>query len=137
MNRSDFARLARIRLQEARALLEAGQFAGAYYLCGYAVECALKACIARQTRRYDFPDKNRVNKSYTHKLDDLVKLAGLEADRNCRAESDASFSASWTLVDRWSEDSRYDFPSEQDARDLYKATLNPKYGVLTWIRRHW
>jgi HEPN domain-containing protein len=32
-------------------LLEAGLYAGAYYLAGYAVECALKACIAKKTAR--------------------------------------------------------------------------------------
>lgn len=47
MNRSDFQDLAQIRLAEAAALLQAERFDGAYYLAGYAVECALKACIAK------------------------------------------------------------------------------------------
>jgi hypothetical protein len=34
MNRNDLRRLSRIRLKEARVLLEAGCFDGAYYLCG-------------------------------------------------------------------------------------------------------
>jgi hypothetical protein len=46
---------------------------GAYYLAGYAVECALKACIAKETKRYEFPDKKRVDSSYSHNLDLLVK----------------------------------------------------------------
>ena len=32
----------------------------AYYMIGYCVECALKACIAKQIRRFDFPDKKLV-----------------------------------------------------------------------------
>ena len=32
---------------DARALLAAGCWAGAYYLAGYALECALKACILK------------------------------------------------------------------------------------------
>jgi hypothetical protein len=43
MNRNDLRRLARIRLKEARVLLQAKCFDGAYYLCGYAIECGLKA----------------------------------------------------------------------------------------------
>jgi len=40
--------------------MQAGFFDGAYYLAGYAVECAIKACIAKGTRRYEFPDKRKV-----------------------------------------------------------------------------
>ena len=46
MNRADFQRLADVRIDEAGVLLAAGRWSGAYYLAGYAVECALKACIA-------------------------------------------------------------------------------------------
>ena len=44
---------------------------GCYYLAGHAVEAALKACIAKATRRYEFPDKDRANRVFTH---DSVKL---------------------------------------------------------------
>jgi len=45
---------------------------GAYYLAGYAVECALKACIAKKTQRHEFPDKRRVDASHTHNLIQLL-----------------------------------------------------------------
>jgi HEPN domain-containing protein len=51
MNRADLQSLSNLRLADARALLSAGRFAAAYYLAGYAVECALKACIARAVQR--------------------------------------------------------------------------------------
>lgn len=55
MNRRDLKDLAAIRVREASLLLKNKQYSGAYYLAGYAVECALKACISKETRRYDFP----------------------------------------------------------------------------------
>jgi len=58
MNRDDIKKLARIRLKEAKALLKARLFSGAYYLAGYVVECGLKACICRKTKRFDFPPKD-------------------------------------------------------------------------------
>jgi HEPN domain-containing protein len=76
VNRSDFQRLARIRLREARVLLGERCYEGAYYLGGYAVECALKACIAKKTRRYDFPDRDAINKYYVHNLERLALVAG-------------------------------------------------------------
>lgn len=60
MNRDDLQKLARLRLREARALLDRDLYPGAYYLSGYVVECALKACIAKSTKKFDFPDKGRV-----------------------------------------------------------------------------
>jgi HEPN domain-containing protein len=77
MKRSDLQRLARIRIKEAKVLLENNCFDGAYYLAGYAVECALKACIAKQTQRHEFPDKTRVLDSYTHDFAKLIRVANL------------------------------------------------------------
>lgn len=54
MNRKDFQVLSKVRLREAKVLLGVGLYDGAYYLAGYAVECGLKACIAKRTLRHDF-----------------------------------------------------------------------------------
>jgi hypothetical protein len=50
VNRAEFQKLADLRAREAGVLLAAKCYDGAYYLAGYAVECALKECIARKTR---------------------------------------------------------------------------------------
>ena len=71
MNRAELQNLAELRIKEAHILLTAASYPGAFYLAGYAIECALKSCIAKQTKEYDFPDKDEVNKSYTHNLDGL------------------------------------------------------------------
>jgi HEPN domain-containing protein len=42
MDRYEFQELAKVRLKEANALLAAGLYDGAYYLAGYAAECALE-----------------------------------------------------------------------------------------------
>ena len=79
MNRRDFQNLARLRLEEAEALLTAGKSDGAYYLAGYAVELGLKACIAKNTKEYDFPPKEAVVRQfYSHSIKGLLKAAGLE-----------------------------------------------------------
>ena len=65
MNRSVLQRLSQLRIDEAKALLAGGFPAGAYYLAGYAIECAFKACVAKRVQQYDFPDKAKVLQSYT------------------------------------------------------------------------
>jgi HEPN domain-containing protein len=47
VDRKQLQNLARIRLKDAKALLGRKRWSGAYYLCGYVIECALKACILR------------------------------------------------------------------------------------------
>jgi hypothetical protein len=57
-------------------LLAAGQWEAAYYLLGYCIECALKACIAKQFRLHDVTDSKLVNAFYTHRLDELLTISG-------------------------------------------------------------
>ncbi|AMV25447.1 HEPN domain protein [Gemmata sp. SH-PL17] len=137
MNRDDLRRLARIRLKEARVLIKAECFDGAYYLCGYAVECALKACIAKATKKSEFPDLERVKGSYTHNLGTLVRLAGLEALRVSQEKADAAFGVNWGIVKDWAETARYAQHGEKKARDLYAAVADSLHGVMQWLKHHW
>ena len=89
MNRVEFQTIANIRIAEAQSLFAARFFDGAYYLAGYSVECALKACIARLTNQHDFPDKEFALACYTHSIEKLVRAAGLTSQRD--AEAPAGF----------------------------------------------
>ncbi len=137
MNRRDLRRVAMIRLKEARVLLKAGCYDGAYYLCGYALECGLKACIAKETRRSEFPDLEKVRNSYTHKLADLVKVAALNNSLAARIAASPAFEVNWTTAKDWSEKDRYARHGEQKARDMYRAVADKNDGVMRWIRSHW
>jgi len=137
MERSDFQRLARTRLKEAKVLLENDCFDGAYYLAGYAVECALKACIAKQTQRHEFPDKTRVLDSYTHDFAKLLKVANLTDALNETIKINLVFRKYWLLVEDWSEEARYQTATAEDAKDLYAAITDRKNGVLSWFRKYW
>ena len=137
MNRKDLQALSRIRAREAKALLAAGLYDGAYYLAGYAVECALKACIAKTTHRHDFPDKERVNRSYTHRLEELIRIAGLEEPHAALMQSDPAFHANWDVAKSWSEDSRYRQIEPKNAKALVAAILEGRSGILAWLRHYW
>jgi hypothetical protein len=135
MNRSDFQRLARTRLQEARVLLSAGYFKGSYYLGGYAIECALKPCIAKNIVAEEIPDRNFGDKVYTHNLDNLLKLAGLDSGPPLAGDPDLDLN--WATVRDWSEQARYDGRNETEATELIGAIDDTPHGVLTWLQQHW
>lgn len=102
------------------------------------MECALKACIALQTKRHDFPNKRFVNEAYTHNLERLIKLAGLETHLEEEMAKNAVFAVNWALVKDWNEQSRYKTSvSVKDAKDLYSACTSRKHGILAWIRERW
>lgn len=134
MNRDELKELALIRLEDARVLLDSGRYEGAYYLCGYVVECGLKACIAKQTKQYDFPDRTIVIDSYTHDLIKLVRIAKLPLKEMGRAKN---FAINWALVIEWSEESRYQKHGEKAARDLYSAITDEEGGIFQWIKQYW
>jgi len=137
VNRSELKSLADLRLKEARALLNKRLYDGAYYLTGYAVECGLKACIAKKTKRYDFPDRRIVNDSYTHDLNLLIKVSGLQVDLEVEMRRDRDFEVNWAIVKDWNETSRYVRHEAQAAKSLYAAVTDSRHGVLRWLKRHW
>jgi len=138
MNRVDLQLLSRLRRREARVLLNTNLPAGAYYLAGYSVECALKACIARATKRHDFPDKNLALESYTHDLTRLLRAAGLEREFDVDIAASPALDRNWAIVKDWKETSRYDATIDlTKARQLYEAASARRSGVLAWLRQHW
>ena len=119
-------------------MLQANAFEGAYYLAGYAVECALKACVAKQIREFDFPDKRLVERSYTHNIAQLMEVSGVSAPFEEEIAANEARRSSWRVVRNWSEASRYDVTTtEQAARDMLAAVGDEICGVLPWLKKFW
>jgi hypothetical protein len=136
VTRKEFQQLATERTEDAEALLQADRFSCAYYVGGYAVECALKACIAGQTRQDDFPPRDAI-KYYTHDLVRLLEIAGLGTEHAEYAEQDAIFRQNWGIVRQWNEEARYQTFTQEQAAKLLTAITDPQNGVLQWLKRSW
>lgn len=138
LNRNKLRQLCDSRLEEARALLDNRLWTGAYYLTGFAVECALKSCLAGAVREYDFPDKEFVNQMYIHNLEKLFKLNGaLWAHLQTDMVADTKLAVNWSTVKDWDDSKRYDVVEELAAKGLYAAVTDPSSGIVEWIRRRW
>ena len=117
-------------------LIQNGRLEGGYYLTGLAVECAMKACIAKNTGRYDFPPTpNAIKDIYTHDLVKLIGAAKLKTALDADRRRNSSLNNKWDVVKDWNINSRY-ATSGLDAGALYKAVAG-KNGVMPWLRRHW
>jgi HEPN domain-containing protein len=137
VNRADFQRLAKERISDAKVLMDARHWSGAYYMAGYAVECALKACIAKLMKAEEFPDRSFAEKCWTHNLTQLLTLAGLKADLEAAMRADTDLADKWDTVKEWTESSRYTRSTKADAEELFEAITEKKHGVLSWVKQRW
>ncbi len=101
---------AREYLRAAKMLRTRRRYDAAVYLCGYAVEIALKARICRTLNwTIGFPETNaefrfKANLK-THDLEALLEYTGIQ-DR-VRSASSTGFLADWSVVNKWSPEERY------------------------------
>lgn len=136
-DRATFQQLAEERLNEAQLLLTSGRPSGAYYLAGYAVECALKARIAAKFRESEIPSLSFLQRVYTHDLVKLLSLAGLDDELDADMKTNANLEACWTIVSDWTEQSRYEIWTIEAAKTIVDAVEVDGKGMLPWLRNRW
>ena len=100
--------IAEARWEDAEALFAVGRYDGAMYLCGYAVELALKARICKTLGWSGYPETNHefqgLQSFRTHNLDMLLRLSGVEEHIKVEQEE---YTTAWTTVLRWEPEMRY------------------------------
>lgn len=124
--------LADQRLSDAELLLANDRFASAYYVAGYAVELAIKVIIANGFAAGVIPDKQLVQNTYSHDLEKLIGLSGL----NLIAAA-PEVRANWLTTVQWSETSRYAMIEADRASNLLTAIADAETGVFQWLKSHW
>src|SRR5687768_15206394 len=101
----DLRAIAKARLNDATVLFTNQRPDGALYLCGYAVELALKARICMTLNWSGFPEKRSEFENFTsfrtHKLDVLLALSGQE--QSIKSEH----LWAWSAVASWDTEARY------------------------------
>ncbi len=122
LDRDQLSAIAEARLSDAGALLEAGRHDCANYMCGYAVEVALKAKICRVLNWPAYPETRGEFRNYqsfrTHNLDVLLHLSGTEKTVRLKRPIE------WSVVAGWDPETRYKPVgtfSEEDARSMIES----------------
>jgi len=105
VDRVELNKIAIARVKDSETLFSSQRYDGAIYLCGYAVETALKARICSTLGWVGYPSTRTEFQKYhtfrTHDLDVLLSLSGLEA----KVKKD--FLAEWSVVAAWDPEIRY------------------------------
>jgi hypothetical protein len=102
--RTDLLRRARAHLRDAEILVSEQRYDGAVYLCGYAVEIALKARICRTLKWSTFPPAagtDRFKSFLTHNFETLLLFSGIED------KIKPALAAEWSKVKDWNPEQRY------------------------------
>jgi HEPN domain-containing protein len=139
LNRAELQRLSDERIEDARVLLAAKRWPAAYYVAGYALECALKSCVLAYIDRTGiiFEDKKYAQKCWTHDIEDLVRQAGLTNERDKAAGTNIALGQRWLVAKDWSESSRYRLSTQLQAEKLFNALTDITDGVLPWLKDYW
>jgi len=139
LNRAKLQQLSDERIEDAKALLAAYRWTGAYYLAGYTLECALKSCALAFVERTGiiFEDRKFAEKCWTHDLEALVKQADLSAERGRAIAANPQLGTNWLIAKDWSETTRYRLSTQQQAEELFEAITDSSDGVLQWVKNHW
>lgn len=135
---SEIESLADLKFNEAQCLFQNNYFDGAYYLAGYVIELLLKARVCKALNISDFflfsRGKPEAYKPYkSHDYDQLLIFSGLFADFSSKSLSDPVFKAHWSIVNTWSEGSRYlTGKTDRETQTFLTSVLE----ISTWIKRH-
>ncbi len=125
---ADLHRTAREYLRAAKLLRTRKSYDAAVYLCGYAVEIALKARICKTLNWIDgFPETEKERPSGNilkiHKLDQLLQYTGIQA-RILSADATGHV-ADWSIVTKWNPEQRYSprgTKTQSDADGMIEST---------------
>ena len=118
MNVGDLKGVAGAKLKDAQHLYNGRRYDSASYLCGYAVEAALKYRICRTHGWSEYYYKDPYRSFATHDLQVLLRLSGAELKVQSR------FHAEWSEVTKWTVEWRYDpvgTATESTARQIIVA----------------
>ena len=113
-----------------QALFEKGRVDGALYLCGYAVEIALKVRVVKTLKWMGFPSNNKefsgLQSFKSHDLNTLLYLCGWNAKIRMK------YGLEWGTASKWDPEVRYRPPgtvSQLDA-NMMIASCQKIVGAL-------
>ena len=121
--RVELRKIAQAHIKDAECLFANKRYDGARYLCGYAVELALKARICRHLKWDDFLppglDDGLYRNLMTHNFDLLLSLTGLEATLK-----QSPLWRHWGTVAKWEPELRYKIRSAtmSQADEMIRST---------------
>lgn len=104
--------LARDEMAAAVAMISARLWKQAYNHAGIAVECALKCYIMKKEGLNRWPTRHERRELYTHDLENLLEIAGLEDNFNddLSSANPSNHARAWMIIKDWNIKMRYHVP---------------------------
>jgi len=127
----DLKLLATARLADSELLYLRQRYDAASYLCGYAVELALKARICKTLKWPGFPESNKEFQGYqclkTHDLAVLLDFSGI------KPKIQTQCSAQWFIISSWSPEDRYQLVGSF-SKDLAQDRIEAAKVLLKFLK---
>ncbi len=111
------------KLNDAHLLHTSTSFDTALYLCGYAVELALKYRVTKHCKWSGFPEQNNeFGKRKCLKTHDYETLLYFTGDED---EITTNYFSDWSIVEKWGPELRYQrvgTATQSDSQSMIQAT---------------
>lgn len=128
--------LARDEMGAAVDMLSVRRWKQAYNSAGIAVECALKCYIMKKEGLNRWPTRHERRELYTHDLENLLGIAGLEDNFNddLLSANPSDHAQAWVIIKDWDIKMRYHVPNtfpQAVAESAVEAI--DKMGLVEWL----
>lgn len=141
----ELKKITKARLKSAKTLMDSGDWHGAAYMLGYALECALKAATCKTLRLVSYPEntgKEKVDSFFmTHKFEQLLFVSGLDDLFSFRSpipevssnwsQFTLAYPGDWPTM-RYQINPAWD---EAKVKGLYEMLTHDSHGLITIIGR--
>lgn len=141
---ADIENLAKEKLEDALILAKHGKWGNAYYLAGYCLELTIKSKVCEHLGvpdLFDFENNGRIHMKginqgllKVHGYNQLFFLTGRYMKFVDANDNDMQFKKHWSIVSKWSPESRYLTTITQKDYELFVSSLNE---ITQWIQKNW
>ncbi len=126
-------KISRARIKDARILFENKAYDGALYICGYAIEVALKAIICKSLSLSGIPhtseEFSNIARIKTHNLEELLK----QVPSGVSGKIKSTYFGDWSIVLQWNPEMRYAPIRGNQMKSQAKGAISSAHKILRYL----
>ena len=128
-------KISKARIKDARILFKNKSYDGSLYICGYAIELALKAVICESLCLSGIPHTNEefsnIARIKTHNLEELLRQVPARVSTKIKS----NYFADWSTILQWNPEMRYSPVKGKKLKNQANEAINSAQRVVRYLWR--
>ncbi|MFA6392726.1 MAG: HEPN domain-containing protein [Candidatus Paceibacterota bacterium] len=126
-------KISRERIKDARVLFKNKSYDGSLYMCGYAIELALKAIICKNLCLSGIPhtseEFSNIARIKTHNLEELLKQTPTQISTKIKSV----YFADWSIILQWNPEMRYAPIKGKQLKNQANGAINSAQHIVKYL----